>query len=1215
MHRTSALAAAICFASTLSIATAAPNFVDTIERPLRYQPQGTDFVSIDGSETFNRPLYGSGTPFRVDAGDKPEFSLFLPGRGGVLRLGVRRGDRAIWLIDAATIESRYRPGSMLYTIRDPILGNTELHLAVMACFVDEAMLVKVERRGSSSAPDEVELVAAFGGATGERGARNGDIGTERIPMREFFQLKPEHCKDNRIDIEDGRFTLSSKPATLIGRSQPALQWTVGDASHWASPGELLTSAAGEAPVAVGRAPLRSDSSIHLRIDRRSHPSTQPGAAPPPPPVLDSDFAADMARSESLRQEIATRVVVDTPDAYLNAAVAALNIAAEGTWDSKEQAVMHGAVAWRNKLLGWRGGYWPDALGQHDRLRQHLNNWLPRQNDDPIAPQIPPPEAEGHLARNEDALHSNGNLTSNHYDMNLVAIDALFRHLLWTGDVNYAKQVWPTIQRHLAWERRLFRRPFGKDGQPLYEGYACIWASDDLWYNGGGTTHASAYNAFHNRMAARVAKWIGEDPAPYAAEADAIEQAMRAHLWIETSGHYAEWKDLLGEQHVHPDAAAWSVYHVIDSQIARPAEAWQLGHYAATALPRLPIKGNHVPDGSFQIATSDWFPYQWSTNNVVMAESAHTALALFQAARHDDALSLLRGAVLDSMYLGQCPGNVGMCTPLDMARGETQRDFADGCGALARTIVEGLFGIQPDAIAGKLTLTPRFPRDWKRASIRHASIDYSFEKIDSTDVYTLHSRVPHTREITVRVPARTDTLPLARADGQPVEVKIIPESVGLPMVEFTIEAADRPQKIELEWKGAAITEWRRSIVAARGRAMKLKFEVDEIVSLDDPQRVISEWSTSRDGFFTGIPLGTPGRHLFFADVKRGDMRWALPIELDLRETMQLLAEADQPPSELRITLRNNTRERFEKETRVLIDNDSIELRLALAPGESKTFSFPARSPGTYPIRIQAGDETVAQGSVTNWHVPLATDAQVEMLDLTTTFNDRVTQIFRNEYRSPRSPYCSLAVPKQGIGSWCKPTKQFEIDDAGLRAAAAKNDGRITLPNGVSFITPSPEDAQNVAFVSQWDIYPKSIDVPLNGHASRAYLLMAGSTQSMQSRFENGEVTITYRDGTTARLPLINPTTWWPIDQDYAIDDFAFRFDAAVPPRIDLKTGIARIPTRDSSRGKGRTIEGGAATVLDVPLDPTRELKSLTVRAIANEVVIGLMGVTLDRSEAD
>jgi hypothetical protein len=68
---------------------------------------------------------------------------------------------------------------------------------------------------------------------------------------------------------------------------------------------------------------------------------------------------------------------------------------------------------------------------------------------------------------------------------------------------------------------------------------------------------------------------------------------------------------------------------------------------------------------------------------------------------------------------------------------------------------------------------------------------------------------------------------------------------------------------------------------------------------------------------------------------------------------------------------------------------------------------------------------------------------------------------------------------------------------------------------------------------------------------------------------------------------------------------------LPPRIDLKTGTVRILDPDTFKGQGRTIPGGAATVLDLPLDPAKELQSLTVRALANEVVIGLMAATLAR----
>src|SRR5262249_49574783 len=64
---------------------------------------------------------------------------------------------------------------------------------------------------------------------------------------------------------------------------------------------------------------------------------------------------------------------------------------------------------------------------------------------------------------------------------------------------------------------------------------------------------------------------------------------------------------------------------------------------------------------------------------------------------------------------------------------------------------------------------------------------------------------------------------------------------------------------------------------------------------------------------------------------------------------------------------------------------------------------------------------------------------------------------------------------------------------------------------------------------------------------------------------------------------------------------------LPTRVDLKTGNIRVPVR----GSGGTIPGGAATVLTLPLDPNKELRSLTVAALANDVVIGLLAATLVR----
>jgi hypothetical protein len=91
----------------------------------------------------------------------------------------------------------------------------------------------------------------------------------------------------------------------------------------------------------------------------------------------------------------------------------------------------------------------------------------------------------------------------------------------------------------------------------------------------------------------------------------------------------------------------------------------------------------------------------------------------------------------------------------------------------------------------------------------------------------------------------------------------------------------------------------------------------------------------------------------------------------------------------------------------------------------------------------------------------------------------------------------------------------------------------------------------------------------------------------------------------------PETWWPIEQDYFIDDYQFPMEGPLPPRVDLRTGKVRLLSLDTFKGRGREVPGGAATVLDLALDPARQLQRLTVRTLSNDVVIGLMGTTLDR----
>ncbi|MEQ1798128.1 MAG: glycogen debranching protein, partial [Lacibacter sp.] len=128
------------------------------------------------------------------------------------------------------------------------------------------------------------------------------------------------------------------------------------------------------------------------------------------------------------------------------------------------------------------------------------------------------------------------------------------------------------------------------------------------------------------------------------------------------------------------------------------------------------------------------------------------------------------------------------------------------------------------------------------------------------------------------------------------------------------------------------------------------------------------------------------------------------------------------------------------------------------------------------------------------------------------------------------------------------------------------------------------------------------------------MLAGSTNPMQSRLINGVIIVNYTDGSSDKLELKNPENWWPIEQDYFIDEYAFATGAPRPIRLSLKTGEI-IPSNykyTSIKGFANyAIDGGAATILDLSLNQNKQLKNLVVKTIANDVVIGLMSVTLIR----
>lgn len=1122
-----------------------------IERQVRYRPEGTDIVIENGTRRFNRALYGGNTAFRAEAGDLPEFALYMPGMGGNLKFGFIVEGKSKWLIECKKIKAIYRAGSMLYEIKDELLGEGIIRLHVIALYASEGMIVQLQTENISSA---VQFVAVYGGATGKKFSRDGDIGAD--PESSFY-LKPEYCRDNIFKIKQNSFQLlygfakplseeeryevqhlpanagnissaAEKGKELTGIFPSTAVLKIADATKQQSPIVLLQSdSTAASPLITASLQLKEKQTYFFAVQKPEKSQV----------ITYASLPQLFQQAETARKKIADRIKVVTPDPFINTLGGVLGIAADGVWE--DPSFMHGAVAWRMRLNGWRGTYVADVFGWHDRAKKHFNGYALSQVKTPLTGPVVADTAL-HLGRQQEKLGTSlfssgyisrnpgGDLRAHHYDMNLVFIDQLLNHFNWTGDTAYARQMWPLLVRHLDWEKR----NFDVDGDGLYDSYAAIWASDALQYSGGGVTHSSAYNYRSNKVAAQLAKIIGVDGSQYEAEANKILNAINQQLWMKHKGWYAEYKDLLGNKLLHESAALWTIYHAIDEGIADPFQAYQSLQYVKDYIPHIPILAKGLKDSSlYTLSTTNWQPYTWSLNNVALPELLHTALAFWQGGDKEEAYRLWKSSLMESMYLGASPGNIQQLSFYDAIRGELYRDFADPIGMAGRTVVEGLFGVLPDALNDRLVIKPGLPKQWNNASLATPNIQFVFKRTRLTEEYILQPTFSKQLKLQLIIPAYRESVESVTVNGKSVQWKIADSIIGTPSLQIDAAAA-KSYLIVIKWKGEGFEKPTYQQAYNSKELVQVKLNKAIITNTYQPVEVLR--NLVRTANSVSGNLNNAGVNSLYLQLKQGDFSWFEPLNFSL-----------------------------------IVDEPFVET------------------------------------------VTISPETKFETVDLTPHFNDAVTNIFKNEYLSPRPAVPTLQLPTQGIGNWAYPLTTANINDSGLRVkAGVKNE---VLINKIPFKTTSTEK-KNIVFTSMWDNYPDSVVLPLSGTAAHAYFLMAGSTNPMQSRIVNGRVVVNYTDGTSSVLELKNPENWWPIEQDYFVDGFAFTTDAAKPTRVLLETGELIPPNYRYTGIKGFSnfgIEGGAATVLHLKLNPHKQLKSFTLKSIANDVVIGLMSVTLIR----
>jgi len=744
------LIAALAMASAAGVNAAA----------LVYRPEGDAIVRDDCQHWNNRPLYCHERFPLVWAGEMPA----LMGEMGTIYFGFERKGTKVLLQHFAKRRMRYRGGTIIWEFSD-----------------DRFPALKLTVTGATLA-DANGAVARVVAEGTQRGDRVFNL---------FYPVNPERRKARKLSAgvasltwaADAKRPLSRIDARWSGEAKEFAQLRYGDREHIAR--LTPTIAVRGRRVVEEMSELQPTGGLFASFDLGPEPHyvayatsdddvSANGQMVPRRQVLDmakiadpkKAFAEAMARTE----DFATRVKVETPDPYFNAAMPAAVAASAGIFVNP--CFVHGGSRWRHQQPGWRNMGGAICYAWPDQVLRALKHWSARQVKDNGGrtkfENLPSLSQQS----TRSIFYGTGFLKyggAPHYDFQTQFFDEAVRAWRATGDAEIQRVLHPMLELHIQY----LKRNFDPDGDGLYESYNNCWPSDSIGFNGGPTPEESAYAYYALRAAADMCRLEGdvERARRHAEDAERTCRALNARLWCEERGQYAASIESGGLHRQLPEAWAYAQCVPIEAGMVPSVRAWQAMFGTKSRLERFIL-----PYGGEMRQTSNYVPGQWSIRELFGGDCFMMALSYFLIGQGDEGWSLLRGTMVESMYGDLTPktgyGNerqigktANYLTPGGLSHPNCAIDFSDISSMFARAVVEGLFGYRPDYPNGKVVVAPTFPSEWKKASIRTPA--YSLAKEGGQYRVGLRKKAA----VEFRIPVRCEKVAKVMLNGQTCEYRL------------------------------------------------------------------------------------------------------------------------------------------------------------------------------------------------------------------------------------------------------------------------------------------------------------------------------------------------------------------------------------------------------------------------------------------------------------
>ncbi|WP_372775559.1 DUF4450 domain-containing protein [Mangrovibacterium sp.] len=818
-------------------------------------------------------------------------------------------------------------------------------------------------------------------------------------------------------------------------------------------------------------------------------------------------------AQEKKANLLSRMKINTPDPYLNVMAKTSLVAVDATW--YPPVFVHACMTWNVPFPGWRTIFGGTMYGWHNRVREQANYYIASQVKESDKNEAKADPYALLTEQNKDSrFYGKGRIVQDQkfYNMQSQFFDQLIQEYRWTNDPGLIKVLRGGLELHLEW----LRDCFDPDGDGTYESYLNSWPSDSQWYNGGGSAEETAY-AYRGHQAARdMARNEGDKKAEeyHTKMLEKIKKGFFDKLWIKDKGHSGAYREQGGRERLHEDPWIYSIFLPVDAGLTSPLQSIESVYYTEWAL-----QNDTVPYGGRQVWSSNWVPGIWSVREKWPGDNYALALSYYQAGLPKDAWDILRGTYTHTAFNHHVPGNLGG------HQGGT--DFGDCVHPFSRTLVEGLFGFQPDYPNGRVKIKPQFPVDWDFATLELPDFLVDFKRNASEINYNIEISRPATMGL--ELPVYAGKIENVSINGKQGKYSIEP-GVGCFLLKVELENATKAN-ILIETKD---TKPLFDPVFIEGNADdKIELNVKDamIVSFEDPQGAIAEASIE-DGILHASLTDKKGYHTLL--------------------------------------------------TKVRVDEAT----------QYRVFRLKIKTPEADKKELERKVKKVPQ------------DAEWECVNLAAQHNADITTIYKQNYLSPRPNTVSVRLGTDGYSPWTfwhwKSTPPEIKTDNVANMLSEKN--RLQTPQGVPFDWSAGD--RNIAFTSMWDNFPTKLNFPVNKTGKAIYFLVSGSTNVMNCNIANAVIYLNYSDGQSDSLELVPPHNYWnlsPISaratapgqgsrNDYTSETDKFCMPEVFPETVQLG-------------------ENCRAMLLNLKLREDVELESVTLETLSQEVVVGLIGLTI------